>query len=194
MPYVIAPLDDVKGENAYPEYREAMAALEVVARKRADAIWGGYSFGGLYPGDNQYGMCPLRQNEMANDVSSTTLSGSYTYRKNVTATGWRGMFNYSTRKDVMHAFAGFKVTEEVLRIAQLRIEISDRLYPIFDIQEAKDWKRFAIIFKEDEGAELIAQPESRVLVRAYFETAGYQTLVPLGFQLYKRKDLVITET
>jgi len=30
-------------------------------------------------------------------------------------------------------------------------------------------------------------------VRGYIESTGYQTIVPLGFQLYKRKDLVITE-
>ena len=148
----------------------------------------------MLPGENQFGICPLRQNEMANDVSATTLSGSYTYRKNVTATGWRSMFNYSTRKDVLHAFAGFKITDEILRILQFRFEIGDRLYPILDVQEAKDWGSFAILIKEDAGSELIAEPEKRVLIRAYFDTTGFQTLVPLGFQLYKRKDLVITET
>ena len=193
MSFVIAPLRLVKGENNFGPYEDAMRSVQDAAFRRAAEIWTGVTPGGVYPGDGQFGICPLRQNEMANDVSSTTLSGSYQFRKNVTATGWRAMFNYSTRKDVLHAFAGFAVSDEVTRILQMRFEIGDRIYPIIDLHEAKAWGSFAIIFKEDAGKELIAEPETRVLIRAYFDTTGYQTLIPLGFQLYRRKDLVITE-
>ena len=51
-----------------------------------------------------------------------------------------------------------------------------------------------ILFKEDQGKELIAEPESRVLVKGYCNVTGAQTVIPLGFELYRRKDLVITET
>ena len=90
MPYIIAPLDKVKGEGAFPEYMSVLKALQDKALDRAGQIWEGYSFGGLYPGDKQFGICPLRQREMANDVSATTLSGSYNFRKN---TGEQALMN-----------------------------------------------------------------------------------------------------
>jgi len=194
MSYIIAPLDKVKGENNHPAFEEVLKAVQDAAIEHAKEIWSGYTQGGLYPADGEFGICPLRANEMASDVSITTLSSTYSFRKNFASTGWHRIFNYSTRKDVIHAFAGFAFTDETLRFLQLRFELGDRLYPIIDIQEAMGWGGFAILFKEDAGKELISSEESRVLVRGYVEATGYQRVVPLGVQLYKRKDMVITET
>ena len=192
--FIIAPLNQVKGENAYPEYVDVLRSVQDAAINRAKQIWNGYSQGGLYPGDKEFGICPLRANEMANDVTATTLSGTYNFRKNLQSTGWQTLFNYNVRTDIIHAFAGFQITDEILRILALRFEFSDRKFPIMDLQIAKGWGSFAILFKEDVGKELISQEETSVYVRGYVEATGYQTIVPIGFQLYKRKDLVITET
>jgi len=193
MSYVIAPLSLVKGEGAYPEFADVLKSVQDAAISRAKEIWKGYEQGGLYPGDKEFGVCPFRAREMAHDVSSTTLSGTYSFRKNFGTTAWHTIFDYSVREDIIHAFAGFMITDEVLRLLELRFEIGDRKYPIIDIQEAKGWGSFAILFKEDVGKELIAQEETSVYVRGYIESTGYQNIVPLGFQLYKRKDLVISE-
>ena len=194
MSYVIAPLRLVKGEGAYSEFADVLKSVQDAAIARAKDIWKGYSQGGIYPGDNEFGICPLRAREMAKDVYSTTLSGTYNFRKNLGATAWHTIFDYTVRKDIIHAFAGFMITDEVLRLLELRFEFGDRKFPILDVQEAKGWGAFAILFKEDVGKELIAQEESSVYVRGYVEATGYQTIVPLGFQLYKRKDLVISES
>lgn len=194
MSYIIAPLDKVRGENAFSEYVDVLKALQDKAIERAQQIWEGYEFGGILPGDRQFGIAPLRAREMAHDVSASTLSGTYNFRKNFGATAWHTIFDYNTRKDILHAFAGFMITDEVLRLLEFRIEISDKKLPIVDVQEAKGWGQFAILFKVDEGRELIAEPETSVYVRGYVEATGYQTVVPLGFQLYKRKDLILTET
>ena len=194
MSYIIAPLDKVKGEGAYPEFADVLKSVQDAAIARAKDIWKGFTQGGMYPGDNEFGICPLRAREMATNVTSSTLSGTYSFRKNFAATAWRTIFNYTVRQDVIHAFAGFMITDEVLRFLELRMEFGDRKYPILDIQEAKGWGAFAILFKEDVGKELIAQEESSVYLRGYVESTGYQTVVPLGFQLYKRKDLVISES
>ena len=153
MSWIIAPLDKVKGENNLPAFEDVMRDLQDAAIERAQEIWKGYEPGGLYPADGQFGICPLRQNEMASDTTAQALSGSYAFRKNITATGWRNMFNYSVRKDIIHAFAGFKIIDETMRILAFRFEIEDRLYPIIDVQEALDWGSFAIMFKEDKGKE-----------------------------------------
>lgn len=194
MSYVIGPLRLIKGEKDWPEFKAAMAELEQAAINRARQIWTGYSFGGINPKDGQFGIAPLRAREMAHDVTATTLSGTYSFRKNLGSTGWHTLFDYTSRKDVMHAFAGFAFTDEVLRVLEIRWEIGDRIYPIIDIQEAKNWGNFALIIKQDRGDPLIAEPETRVYIRGYVEATGYQTIVPLGFMLFKRKDLIITET
>lgn len=192
--YTIGPLSLIKGEGQWPEYHGVLKDLQEKAVERAQSIWTGYSFGGLYPGDKQFGICPLRAAEMAHDVSNTTLSGTVTFRKNLTSGAWRTLFDYKVRTDVLHAFAGFAVVDETLNLLTLRMELSDRKYPVLDIQEAKGWGAFAIVFKEDKDKPLIAEPETSVYLRGYVEANGWQTIVPLGFQLYKKKDLVITES
>ena len=194
MPYVIAPLSDVKGLNNYPEYIDALKAVEKAALARADVLWSGQAPGGLVPTGQQYGLGPLRKNDMAVDTTDSTPSGSYSFRKTVTATGWVDTFNYTVRQDMIHAFAGFLVADDVLRITQFRMEIGDRRFPIWDIQEAFRYDKFAVILKTDQGGELVADPRTRVLMRTYFETVGLQRVVPLGLSLYRRPDLVITET
>jgi len=193
MSYIIAPLSKVKGEGAFPEYVDVMKSVQDAGINRAKEIWKGFTQGGLYPGDNEFGICPLRANEMATDVADAQVSGTYSFRKLFGTRGWQTLFSYTVREDIIHAFVGFMVTDEVLRLLQFRFEFGDRKYPVLDVQEAKGWGNFAILFKEDVGKELIASEKTSVYVRGYIESTGYQTIVPLGFQLYKRKDLVITE-
>jgi hypothetical protein len=192
--YSIAPYRLLKGENAWGEFIPVLQELQQVAINRAKVLWNGYEFGGIMPKDGEFGIAPLRMREMAHDVSATTLSGSYSFKRTFGSTGWVTIFDYTTRKDVLHAFAGFAFTDEVLRFLELKWTISDRVYPIIDIQEAKGWSNFGIIVKQDIGDDLIAEPETSVYVRGYCETAGLQTIVPLGFMLYKRKDLIISES
>lgn len=193
--YTLGPAILVKGENNWPEYQEVLRNVQERAIARASDLWNGYTFGGSTPGDKEFGMIALRPNEMASDVSATTLSGSYTFRKNITAaSAWRNLFDYSVRDDVIHAFAGFAIPEDTLRMAAIRMEIGDRIYPINHLEEALGWGSFAILFKQKVGDELIAEPRKRVLVKSYHTSIGWQTVIPLGFELFRRKDLVITET
>lgn len=194
MPFVIAPLSDVKGLNGYPEFRAAMAAAEKAALERANVLWPGELGGGIVPGQNQFGIGPLRKNDMAGDTTDSTISGSYTFRKNYTALGWTDALRYTVRNDMINAFVGFLVTDDVLRLSHFRMEIGQRLFPIWDVQAAQIYSRFAIVLKVDAGAELVADPKTRVLLRTYVESTGFQRVIPLGFQLFRRPDLVISET
>lgn len=194
MPFIIAPLSDVKGLNNYPEYNEALMALEAAAFARGNVLWDGAQPGGLTPGPNQFGIAPLRKNDMAGDTTDLTPSGSYTFRKNFTSPGWGDIFRYNTRLDEIHAFAGLLISDDVLRVLQIRMELGSRLFPIWDIQEAQRYNRFAVIFKQDKDGELIVDPHTRVLHRVYLESTGFQRIVPLGFLLFRRSDLVLTET
>ena len=194
MPFIIAPLGDVKGLNNYPEYIKTLEELQAAARARASTIWGGAGAGGLTPGPDQYGLGPFRKNDMAGDTTDSTPSGSYTFRKSITATGWQDIFNYTVRQDMIHAFAGFLISDDVLRILQLRMRGGSTNLPIWDSQEAQRYDKFAIIIKADAGAPFVADQKTSMLIRIYAETVGFQRVVPLGFQLFRRPDLVINET
>jgi len=195
MPFIIAPLEDVKGLNNYPEYIAALRAVQDAAISRGQQTWGNSQVaGGLIPRDKQFGVGPFRKNDMAGDTTDSTPSGSYTFRINYTTTGWRDIFRYTVRNDMIHAFAGFLITDNGLNIMQLRLEIGSRLFPIWDIQEAQRYDKFAIILKTDQGAELVAEPKTRILLRGYVEATGIQRVVPLGLQLFRVADSVLTET
>ena len=93
MSYVIAPLSLVKGEGAYPEFADVLKSVQDAAISRAKEIWVGYNQGGMYPGDKEFGICPIRAREMAHDVTSVTLSGTYSFRKNLASLGWHTLLH-----------------------------------------------------------------------------------------------------
>lgn len=189
MGYIIAPMDKVKTD--YPEFLDTMRKVEDVAIKRASEIWEGFSIGGIVPGAKQFGV----GNILPRDVLG---AGTYTWKQTFNAPGsWVNIFSYTVPEDEIHAFAGFAITDPTIIFTQLRLEISDKKYPIFEIEEANLYdKGFAIIIKQDPGDELVVAEEESVLLRGWQErgTAGYQQrVVPLGINIYKRKELVITE-
>ncbi len=194
MPFVLAPVEDVKGPGDFPEYIGAMAATEAAAIARARELWNGQEPGGVLPTASQFGIGPLRKNDLSNDATDTAPSGTYTFRRNNTATAWVPVFNYTIRQDMINFFSGFSITDDVLRYTQFRMELGSNIFPIFDLQEVQRYKHFAFVIKTDVGNELVADPKTRVLVRFYVESTGFQRVVPIGGMLYRRKDLVIVET
>ncbi len=191
--YVVGPGALVKGENNWDEYLGVLRELQQKTIERAGQIWEGYSFGGIMPGDRQFGMTNLRPEEMAHDVTASSVSGTASFRKSFTATGWTTLFDYVVRDDTVHGLAGFNFPDETLRITKLRWEIGDRKFPIIDVQEAIGWGSFHILFKADQGKELVATEKQRVYVRGYVEATGSQRIIPVGLMLYRRIDLVISE-
>lgn len=189
--FTLAPAKLIKGPGAFPEFAQAMKDIEGAAIARALDIWKGYELGGLTPGKKQFGICPFLPAECA---QQTSARGSATFRKSYTGTGWKPIMDYSVPEDEIHAFAGFAITDEALRFNTFRMEIGDRKFPKWDIQEAQGWDGgMAIILKENKGDEIIAVEETDVDLRGWLESAGYQRVVPLGFMLYKRLDIVIKE-
>ena len=194
MTFFIAPLQDVDGVQALPAYQAARSDLETAMRARAGVLWNGATPGGVFPTGDQYGMGPLRANDMAADTTDSARSGTYSFRKNFTGGAWRGLFNYTVPADFIHGFLGFLIAEDVLRILQFRMQLGQVLFPILDVQEAQRYDRFAIIFKADRGRELIADPKTAVTINGYLESSGFQRVVPLGISIYRRPDVVITQT
>ena len=189
MPYIIAPLEKVKVD--YPEFMDVMKQVEKVGIARAGEIWPGFTLGGLIPAAKEFGI----GNILPKDILGT---GIYSWTQSFAAPGsWTDIFNYSVPEDEIHALAGFAISDPTLIFNQIRLEISDKKYPIWEIEEANLYeKAFSIIIKADPGNELVAQEETPVLLRGYQErgTSGTeQRVIPIGINVYKRKDLVISE-
>lgn len=189
MSYIIAPLDKVKTQ--FPEFLDVMKQVEKVGINRAREVWPGFTLGGLIPGDKEFGI----GNILPKDIHG---AGTYSWTRAFTAPGsWTNIFSYSVPEDEIHAFAGFAISDPTLIFNQIRLEISDKKYPIWEIEEANLYeKAFAIIIKADPGNELVASEKTPVLLRGYQErgTRGYeQRVIPIGINIYKRKDLVISE-
>ncbi len=194
MVYIVAPLRDVKGENSFAPYVDVLKAVEERAIERAKEIWPGYEAGGILPGAQQFGVGPLRKNDMAGDTSDSAASGSYSFANTVTTTGWADLFNYNIRDSEVHGFAGFIILEPTQHIWQLRLQVGDRRFPIWDISVAREFESHAFVLKEDEGGELIAAPGESVLIRGYWGTTGTNTVIPVGLNLFRDLSRMLDET
>lgn len=186
-----APARLVRGDNAYDSYISLLNDLFVRAKARASEIWPGFTFGGRQPEGKQYGITSFRPRDLFG-------GGTSTFSKTFGSQGsWANIFSYTVPEDEVHAFAGLSFTEPALIFAQLRWEIEDRKYPIIDIEEAQGWGMpFSLLFNQDKGKELVVPEEQAVLFRGFQERTTrnrVQRVVPLGFVLYKNKDLVIRE-
>lgn len=189
MSYIIAPVDRVKTE--YPEFMDGMKAVEAQGILRAVDVWPGFKLGGLIPGAKEFGI----GNILPKDVLG---AGTYSWDQTFSTPGsWTNIFSYNVPEDEVHCFAGFEITNPSLIFTQLRLEISDKKYPIVEIEEANVYdKGFGIVLKGDPGDELVVQEEESLLLRGWQErgTSGtVQRVIPIGVNIYKRKELVITE-
>jgi hypothetical protein len=192
--YFLADLNQVKGENNMAPFESVMSAVEQAAFDRAKDIWPGFEPGGMMPGAKQFGVGPLRKNDMSADTSDSAPSGSYSFDHAVSSTGWADLFNFTVRDNTIIALAGFAFQDPTLNVSQLRVEVGDRSFPIWDLNIARSFANFALILKEDAGAELIAAARERVLVRGYWESTGNQRVTPIGLHLYRNLNAVLTET
>lgn len=191
MVYSTAPVNLVKGENAYPEYRDILGVLQDAAIQRAETIWPGFKFGGALPGPGEIGIAPIRARHVYG-------GGTATWNKSYGSQGsWAQVYSYTVPDDLVHAFAGFMIPDPTLIFSAMRFQIDDKLFPIINIELAHGYDgAFGFILKQDKGKELVVQEKRPVLVRAFQErgTRGRnQRVVPIGFALYRDKNLYITE-
>ena len=197
MSYIIAPFRQVKA--AFPEFLDAMRALETQTKSRAEAIWQGYTFGGLFPEGKQYGLGNILPK---NTTGVARLLGSNSFVQRYTAPGsWVNILSYTVADDLIHSFAGFAFSDPYLIFNAIRISVTERIYPQMWLEEsrafAEDSKGIAVILKPDPGEELIIPEKTAFLLEGYQErgTSGItQRVLPLGVAAYRKRDIYITKS
>ncbi len=191
MTFMFGPARLIKGENQYAEFREQYKALLEKAIAVAQRYWPGFEFGGVLPGAQQFGITELLPNQIYG-------GGTATYVKRYGSTGsWCNIFSYTVPQDQIHAFVGLAFTDPTLVFSHVRWELEDRKYPKVNIEEAHGWDTpFGIVFKADKEEELVVAEKMPVLIKGFQErntSAINQRIVPIGFMLYRRKDVAILE-
>lgn len=193
MSYLIAPLQKVKID--FSEFNAVMKNLEEALDARAKAIWSGYTFGGLSPGDNQYGFGNIPPRHM----SVPRGFGTWSFMQKYTAPGsWTNIFSYTVPNDQIHGFSGFEFHGPNQIFNALRFSISDKTFPIIEIEEARSYAAkdgMALIFKTDKGREMIVQEKISLTLKGFQErnTSGFnQRVIPIGEMAYRAKDDLVT--
>lgn len=171
-----------------------MAALEQAVRARAEAIWPGYTFGGLQPSSNQYGISNLLPRHM----SVPRGFGSVSFIQRFTTPGsWTNIFSYTVPINQVHGIAGFNFIGPSMPFNALRLQLSDTILPIFEIEEARGWdptSGLMVIIKTDQGKELVIQELASTVIKGFAErgTSGINMrIVPVGMMAYKARDDLI---
>ena len=189
MSYFVAPL--TKTKTAFPEFAAAMASLEQAVRARAESVWPGYTFGGLQPGANQYGLANL----LPRHVAVPRGFGSWSFLQKFTAPGsWSNIFSYTVPQDQVHGYVGFSFVGVTNPFTALRMQISDTILPIFEIEESRGWDPLSgtsIVVKADQGKELVAQEKVTVLLKGFADrqTSGFNVrVVPIGMMGFRARD------
>ena len=197
MSYTIAPFRQVK--DKFPEFHDAMASLESATKVRAEDIWRGFTFGGLFPKASEYGLGPILPKST---TGVARLLGSNSFVQRYTAPGsWTNILSYTVPDDLIHSFAGFALPEPYLIFNALRVTLTDRVYPQIWLEEARalsdDGKGIAIVLKPDPGEELVVPEKTAFLLEGYQErgTSGIvHRVIPLGEAAYRKRDIYITKS
>jgi len=182
------------------------AAEAIPAGVKSQGVWAPLTFGGMTPREGQYGRIPILPEEFEDQagvdldhnhtptgwgVNSFRILFTDTVPTAVAIPGWKVIYRGAnanlTREDIRIAWAGCAFTEKTDPITKLRWTIGDISYPKFDVEEKNCYNKPAIIFEEG----FIIPEETYFQLEGFFEASGYERVVPLGFEVYRRKDLVI---
>lgn len=216
MSYVICEYDSaiLKSVKAQNFYVAKCAQLETLMRQETEAVWSGLRYGGFTPGPREYGRTTWLPEYFADEAGdildknhSPTYWGVNSWQQYFTDTspathaipGWKTIWQGITgatdpyggimSEDIRLAWAGLAITSKASAITKFKWIIGDTTYPILDIEESKGYNKPAFVFEEG----FIIPEETLYYLRGFFEADNYERVVPLGYMIYRRKDLVIQE-
>lgn len=216
MSYVICEYDSaiLKSAKAQSFFVSKAAQLETLMRSETEAIWSGLRYGGYTPGPSEYGRTTILPENFADENADVLNSGHLpnywgcnSYQQYFTSSspaayavpGWKTVwqgptgaarpYGGITLEDIRLAWIGLAITSKSSGITKFRWQIGDTIYPKLDIEESQGYNKPSFVFEEG----FIIPEETYFFLRGFLETDMYERVVPLGYQIYRRKDLVITE-
>ena len=180
--FVICEYNDVK--SYFPEFKNVMDLLRTNLVAKATAKWSPLTNGGLYPKSGQFGQTPIFPELFRSGTNSlpaiTTLT---TWEQWFTATGNQTIMSGSNvgaiYEDYMIGICGIAFLDKAIRIAEIRMQISDKKLPRINIEECMAYNQPAIVFEEG----YIIDEETGFDLYAYVLSQGPQRIKLIGLEL-----------
>ncbi|MBA7501118.1 hypothetical protein GH146_02820 [archaeon] len=220
MSFVIIEEDKIR--QTAPEFQTTLKNLEEQLISNTLRLWGGYTYGGYQPGKKQFGRTTWLSYLFADENDDILDShhgdpakagdplpdayywGRNSFRQLFTSTspaagtipGWKTILQGGNPtmigtmpKSFRGAIAGFAFGSKSICVTKLKMQIGARKVPITGIEEIHNYKSPVLMFEE--GYEI--DEEEGFELRGYFEAPGYQRIIPKGFVMYRKLDLVLHE-
>jgi len=190
VPYVIAEYGKIKEE--FPEFKNVLETLRADLIAKAEADWAPLKFGGVDPKAGEFGMTTIMP-ELFADNAGVRLT---TWRQTFTSTGAQTIMTGVGSggvipEDFKVGLAGIAFLDKVLRVSEIKMQISDKKLPRINIEEAMAYEKPAIVFEEG----YILDEEAAFELVGYVMTQGPQTIKLIGFQLNRIPNkLQVTDT
>ena len=175
--FVICEYGAVK--RFFPEYADLMRRCRDALISLAKARWG-LEFGGLSPTAGQFGETTILP-ALFKDNTGTRLT---TWRQHIASTGSQTLLTGVGSggiipEDFMVGIVGVAFLEPVLRVSEIKLQISDKKLPRINLEEAMAYEQPAIIFED----YYVVEEEQAFELVGYVEVAGYQSIKLIGVQV-----------
>jgi len=188
--YVLAEYGKIKQE--FPEFKRVLDTLRKELIEKAKADWSPLTYGGLAPKAGEFGITSVMP-ELFADNAGVRLT---TWRQTFTSTGAQTIMTGVGSggiipEDFKVGLAGIAFLDKVLRVSEIKMQISDKKLPRINIEEAMAYEKPAIVFEEG----YILDEEAAFELIGYVMTQGPQTIKLIGFQLNRIPNkLQVTDT
>lgn len=180
----MAVLIDARDIDKFPAFKQAEDKTREEAKKLAKSQWG-LDWGGMFPGDKQYGETSIR---LPYFNLGTTSGTAETWNRNFTNTGWQSLIaGKKTLEDVIIGITGWEIASSTKRIAGIFQKYGERTFPIVNFEtEAQRFANAALLFEEG----IVINEELNVDVDVLVTAVGNQIIKPLGFAFVKKPLLI----
>lgn len=180
----MAVIIDMKDIDKYPEFKQVEQDTREEAKQLAKKMWG-LDWGGMFPGDKQYGETPIR---LPYFNLGTTNGTAETWNRSLANTGWVPLISGKTTiEDVILGITGWEIASSTKRVAALYQQLGERKFPVINFEtEVQRYAHAAILFEKG----VVINEEQNVDVDVLVTAAGNQVIRPLGFAFVKKHKLI----
>lgn len=188
-------------KQGFPEFQETMENLRQKLILKALSEWDPLKFAGLtydqvlsmdkteipsgmYPKEGEFGegtIMPQLFRSGTNSVPAATMLTTWTQTFGATTaqTIMSGANTGQIYEDYKIGLVGLAFLDKAIRIAEIRMQISDRKLPRINVEEAMAYEKPALIFEEG----YILDEETGFELYAYVLSQGIQTIKLIGLEL-----------